>query len=73
MQNPLKRSHLEITFACIVLFGSIAFLLFGPKQSKVVVYDCSIAEISPDYPIEVRQQCRALRAEKIKEDLQKPK
>ena len=73
MQNPLKRTHLEITFACIVLFGSIAFLLSGLSKSKVVVYDCSLSEISPDYPIEVKQQCRQLRAEKIKEDLQKPK
>jgi hypothetical protein len=72
MQNPIKRSHLEVTFVCIVLFGSIAFLCLGPKQ-KSKVYDCSLSEISPDYPIEVKQQCRALRAENINKDLQKPK
>jgi hypothetical protein len=25
------------------------------------VYDCTIAEISPDFPIEVREECRRLR------------
>ena len=24
------------------------------------VYDCTLAEISPDYPIEVKQECRRL-------------
>jgi hypothetical protein len=28
-----------------------------PKHG-VVVYDCRLAEISPDFPIEVREQCR---------------
>lgn len=27
-------------------------------------YDCSIAEISPDYPIEVKNACRKIQAEK---------
>jgi hypothetical protein len=30
-----------------------------PQESKV--YDCSLAEISPDYPVEVKIGCRKLR------------
>lgn len=66
MQNPIKRTHLEVAFVAIVLLGSVAFLVLGPKQ-KGRVYDCSIAEISPDYPIEVKQQCRKARMEKFNE------
>lgn len=29
---------------------------------KKVVYNCDLAEISPDYPIEVRNECRKLRS-----------
>jgi hypothetical protein len=45
-----------LAFACIIMFA--------PKKGDVIVYDCSIAEISPDFPLEVRDQCRKLRAEK---------
>lgn len=45
-----------LAFACIIMFG--------PKKGDVIRYDCSIAEISPDFPVEVREQCRKLRAEK---------
>ena len=27
-----------------------------------VRYDCSISEISPDFPIQVKEECRKLRA-----------
>ena len=30
-----------------------------------VKYDCSIAEISPDYPTQVKEQCRKLRSGRI--------
>lgn len=30
-------------------------------------YDCSISEFSPDYPVEVKEACRRMRAEKNKE------
>jgi hypothetical protein len=41
-----------------------------PKKGDVIRYDCSISEISPDFPLEVKEQCRKLRAENI---LNKPK
>jgi len=36
-----------------------------PKHGERV-YNCSIAEISPDIPIKVKEECRKLRTDKIK-------
>lgn len=30
-------------------------------RPEVKIYDCSIAEISPDFPPEVKEECRKLR------------
>jgi len=32
-----------------------------------VIYDCSLAEISPDYPPEVKNECRRLRIDEFRE------
>jgi hypothetical protein len=72
MQGTIKRSTLEYAFAIIVLIGSIVFLVVTP-QPKVRVYDCSLAEISADIPIQVKEECRKVRAENFNKDLQKPK
>ena len=60
------RSLIELLFlaGAVVLVFAIA-IMFMPKKGDVVRYDCSIAEISPDYPIEVKEKCRKLRAEKL--------
>jgi len=72
MQNITFRENLDF-FAVLVL--GIAGLVFAiywnyTHPHVVVRYDCSIAEISPDYPVAVKEGCRKLRAENI---LQKPK
>ena len=48
----------------IIIVFALA-VIFMPKKGDVVRYDCSISEISPDYPIEVKEKCRKLRAEKL--------
>jgi hypothetical protein len=48
----------------IIIVFALAFM-FMPKKGDVIRYDCSISEISPDYPIEVKEKCRKLRAEKL--------
>ena len=49
-------------FWTIVTFGivlSVLVLAFWPTAAHVtVVYNCSIAEISPDYPVAVKEACR---------------
>jgi hypothetical protein len=49
----------------VLVFGLIGFLFSYyvlPQKSKVV-YNCDLAEISPDFPKEVKQQCRKIRNE----------
>ena len=45
----------------------IAVLINADFGSQGRVYDCSIAEFSPDIPIEVKNECRRLRREIQKE------
>jgi len=60
------RSLIELLLlvSAIIIAFALAFI-FMPKKGDVIRYDCSISEISPDYPIEVKEQCRKLRAEKL--------
>jgi hypothetical protein len=60
------RGLIEILFLAGASVLILAFaIMWMPKKGDVVVYDCSIAEISPDIPIEVKEKCRKLRAEKL--------
>jgi len=52
---------ISITFLVGIWFVVISSM---PKHG-VVVYDCGLAEISPDYPIEVKQKCREARSGRI--------
>jgi hypothetical protein len=71
MQNFTKRETVEIAVVAIAFLIAIPIIFLSlPKKGDVIVYNCSISEISPDFPLEVREQCRKLRAENI---LQKPK
>jgi len=54
----LNRWHAEIFI--LILFGIFGVILLiailpFPEQK---FYDCSLSEISPDFPIEVKQACR---------------
>ena len=71
MSNTSKRETIEIALVIVGLLIVIPIVLLPfSKKGDVIRYDCSIAEISPDFPIEVKEQCRKLRAENI---LNKPK
>jgi hypothetical protein len=66
------KEHLD---AVIVIILGISLFVFGiwynlEHPHLAVRYDCSIAEIHPDYPTPVKEACRKLRAEYI---LQSPK
>jgi hypothetical protein len=75
MSNLIKREDLD--FYGVVVLGVIGFIFAiwwnYSNPHLVVKYDCSIAEISPDYPVAVKEGCRKLRAENYNKDLQKPK
>jgi hypothetical protein len=52
----MKNSIIVIIGLSLVAIMAV-FSDFYPEGK---VYDCTLAEISPDYPIEVKQECRRL-------------
>lgn len=51
----------------VIFFIAIIFAMTGSwdyKNLRKVAYDCSLSEISPDYPIAVKEACRKMRAER---------
>lgn len=72
MSNFNFRENLD--FLLVIVLGvcllTITIYMAIQYPRVTVRYDCSIAEISPDYPIAVKEGCRKLRAENI---LNKPK
>jgi hypothetical protein len=58
-----KYLFLLIPITFVVALWSLFFSIM-PKGG-VVVYDCTMAEISPDIPIEVKQKCREARSGRI--------
>jgi len=64
------KEHLLLCLAILLLGCSMFGLLYGihvylPNQGGVV-YNCTWAEISPDIPPKVKEECRKLHTERIK-------
>jgi hypothetical protein len=59
----IHRIKLVVIYS-LAISGLIAWLLFALRiinsAERIIVYDCRIAEISPDYPPQVREDCRKL-------------
>ena len=71
MPHTPKREIIGILVVVIGLLITIPIIFLSlPKKGDVIVYNCTISEISPDFPLEAKEQCRRLRAENY---LQKPK
>jgi hypothetical protein len=60
----MMRSVLIVVVGLTLGFCLSHFTL--PRKGEGRAYDCSIAEISPDYPVEVKEGCRKLRMENVK-------
>lgn len=60
------KKDIIIVILLAVCVVSLILTNFGNTQSKI--YDCTISEISPDFPIEVREECRKLRYEQWKKE-----
>lgn len=69
MQNNDQRSDLKQRVGLVLLILFVIFVMawsdFG-FQNRVKVYNCELSEISPDYPLEVKEECRKLRLEEWK-------
>ena len=60
MTNPLW--FIVPIVAVLVIMG---VMFYNVAEKTVIKYNCDIAEISPDFPIEVKEQCRKLRSGRI--------
>ena len=61
----------DILILITVIFIMLYVMLFTDiSGSRVHVYDCSLAEISPDYPIEVKEECRNLRKQEYQKQFE---
>ncbi len=50
-----------IVFVAVVLFVVIAWNI-SPKKGEVIIINCSLSEISPDFTPEMRKACREARS-----------
>ena len=48
-----------VGFFCVV--GFISSGIIGMFKNTQMKYNCELAEISPDFPVKVKQECRELR------------
>jgi hypothetical protein len=75
MQDSTQRKIVDVIAVLVVILSLPIVWLLAPqhKQGDVVVINCGISEISPDFTTEMREACRQARANNIQKDLQKPK
>jgi hypothetical protein len=53
-----------IFIGCLVVLAfTTVYAYLSVDNKRVIRYNCDIAEIHPDYPIEVKQKCRELNHE----------
>jgi hypothetical protein len=68
----VNDSVVRLMVLVILFLTAIVTLFFTDlNKDKTVVYDCRLAEISPDFPAVVRDQCRQLRIEQYHEEIKK--
>ena len=60
-QRGTMRDRIIIIIA--VIFCVFIMLTSDLGNPRTKIYDCTISEISPDFPIEVKEECRRLRKE----------
>ena len=54
----MKSDMVAVIIAVLILFGWMVTI--STAQNQIVKYDCRLAEISPDFPPAVKEQCRKL-------------
>lgn len=74
MQDSTIRENIKIVVLAISVFIAFALVFYiAPKRGDVVVINCGLSEISPDFTTEMREACRQARIKSIQNDIQKPK
>jgi len=74
MSSTTKREYIEVIVVLVAFAIAVVIALATlPRKGDVIVINCDIAEISPDFTPSMREACRQARANNISKDLQKPK
>ena len=61
--KPLLSDILGLIALVMFTIILVAYIVYNyGHQSHGIIYDCRMAEISPDFPPEVRNECRKLRS-----------
>jgi hypothetical protein len=61
--SPYLQTLAMIACACFYLYLIVAITFKG--DGKGTYYNCSLAEISPDFPIEAKELCRKQRSGRV--------
>ena len=56
----MSKEEWGFILVIVALIAAIAVQFIQPAHLKEVMYDCRIAEISPDVPPKVKEECRKL-------------
>jgi hypothetical protein len=65
----LNKSLVRSIIVFLLSLTAVGILLFSDfGKNRTVVYDCRMSEISPDFPIEVKEECRKLRLEHFRQE-----
>lgn len=63
--HELKQTAIVALIISSTILLAISMVMLGNAiPGRVVKYNCSISEISPDYPIDVKEECRKLNAQR---------
>lgn len=65
--NDQRQDMREKIIIVVAVIFCMFILMSTDFSNRRVVYDCRISEISPDFPPEVREECRQLQREQYRE------
>jgi hypothetical protein len=58
----------KLVIVLLIILVVLSFYYTLTDDNREVVYDCRMAEISPDFPLKAKEECRKLRMEHIPRD-----
>ena len=74
MSSTTKREYIEVIVVLVAFAIAVVIAITTlPRRGDVIVINCELSEISPDFTNSMREACRQARANNISKDLQKPK
>ena len=66
MDNDIKYALAFIAILGLIIWSEVIAWNEAPKHTLTVQYDCRLAEISVDYPQQVKEKCRKLLMPEVK-------